>query len=186
MEDITLEKIDILIERTGIGYGKAKEILEICEGNIVDALVYAEKLKENEPDSVLKTTTDGVIKYLEELIKKGNVSRIRIKKEEKVLVDIPVNGGIAVGLLGLAISPILIPLTVIGGVISNVVIEITDDEGNIQEVNTLIENGAKDIKSKVSNLALNIRDKMSSSKADSGSTYNESISYTVKFDDEDE
>ena len=65
MEDITLEKIDTLIERTGISYGKAKEILEICDGNIVDALVYAEKMKENEPESVLKTTTDGVIKYLE-------------------------------------------------------------------------------------------------------------------------
>ena len=185
MEDITLEKIDTLIERTGISYGKAKEILEICDGNIVDALVYAEKMKENEPESVLKTTTDGVIKYLEELIKKGNVSRIRIKKENKILVDIPVNGGIAVGLLGIAISPILIPLTVIGGVISNVIIEITDDEGNIQEVNTMIENSAKDIKSKVSNLALNFREKINNSKEDKGSTYNDTISYSVKFDDED-
>ena len=52
-------------------------------------------------------------------------------------------------------------------------------------MNTLIESGAKDIKNKVSTLALNIRDKISSSKGDSGSTYNESISYTVKFDDED-
>lgn len=185
MEDITLEKIDILRKRIGVGYGKAKEILEACEGNIVDALVYAEKLKESEPDSVLKTTKDDMIKYLEELVRKGNVSRIRIKKEDKALVDIPVNGGIAVGLIGLAISPVLIPLTVVGGVISNVIIEITDEKGNVREVNALLESGAKDIKDKVSTLALNIKDKVSSSKANSGSTYNESISYTVKFDDEE-
>lgn len=185
MEDITLDKIDTLRKRTGVGYGKAKEILEACEGNVVDALVYAEKLKESKPDSVLKTTKDDVIKYLEELVRKGNVSRIRIKKEDNTLIDIPVNGGIAVGLIGIAISPVLIPLTVVGGVISNIIIEITDDKGNVREVNAMLESGAKDIKDKVSNLALNIKDKISSSKEKNESTCNESISYTVKFDDEE-
>ena len=49
----------------------------------------------------------------------------------------------------------------------------------------MIENSAKDIKSKVSNLALNFREKINNSKEDKGSTYNDTISYTVKFDDED-
>jgi NACalpha-BTF3-like transcription factor len=39
MSEITLEKIDIVRERTGANYSEAKEALEACEGNVVDALI---------------------------------------------------------------------------------------------------------------------------------------------------
>ncbi|WP_347460460.1 hypothetical protein [Clostridium sp. DMHC 10] len=44
MEEITLEKIDIIKERTGVTYTEAKEALEASNGNVIDALVYVEKI----------------------------------------------------------------------------------------------------------------------------------------------
>jgi NACalpha-BTF3-like transcription factor len=37
MSEITLEKIDIIRERTGANYAEAKEALEVSDGNVVDA-----------------------------------------------------------------------------------------------------------------------------------------------------
>lgn len=41
---VSIEKIDILVQRTGVGYKTAQEVLEMCDGNIVDALIYLEEL----------------------------------------------------------------------------------------------------------------------------------------------
>ena len=46
MNEITLEKIDIIRERTGANYSIAKEALELSEGNVVDALIYIEQNNE--------------------------------------------------------------------------------------------------------------------------------------------
>lgn len=43
MSDITLEKIDIIRERTNVSYAEAKKALEIADGNVVDALIYIEE-----------------------------------------------------------------------------------------------------------------------------------------------
>ncbi len=92
--EITLEKIDIIRERTGATYTEAKEALEACEGNVVDALVYMEnKVKEEKEE--LYTTKDELVKWIKDIIKKGNVTRIKVKKEDKIIVDIPVNAGLA-------------------------------------------------------------------------------------------
>lgn len=40
MENITLEKVDMIRERTGVSYEKAKEALEVCEGDVLEALIY--------------------------------------------------------------------------------------------------------------------------------------------------
>ena len=43
MENVTLEKVDMVRERTGVSYEKAKEALEVCEGDVLEALIYIEK-----------------------------------------------------------------------------------------------------------------------------------------------
>ncbi|GKT27164.1 DUF4342 domain-containing protein, partial [Aduncisulcus paluster] len=42
---INLEKIDLLKERANVGYKEAKEALEQCDGDLVEALIW---LEENE------------------------------------------------------------------------------------------------------------------------------------------
>ncbi len=80
--EITLEKIDIIRERTGATYTEAKEALEACEGNVVDALVYMEnKVKEEKEE--LYTTKDELVKWIKDIIKKGNVTRIKSQKRRQ-------------------------------------------------------------------------------------------------------
>lgn len=44
---------------------------------------------------------------LKDLINKGNVTRIKVSKDGKKLVDVPVNAGIAAGVIAIVIPPIL-------------------------------------------------------------------------------
>jgi hypothetical protein len=114
-----LEKIDMIVERLGVSYKEAKEALEKSGGSVVDALIYIE---ENKKSWIETFTVAGseVIDKIKELVKKGNVTKIRIKKDDKVIVEIPVTAG--------AISAVIIPqLTLVGAAVAllaNVTIEV--------------------------------------------------------------
>lgn len=192
MSDITLEKIDIIRERTGVSYTDAKEALEACSGNVVDALIYIEQNKKTTMNNIY-TTKDEFFDWLKDLVKKGNINRIRIKKDEKTIVDIPVNAGIAATLTVL-IWPPLIAIGILTAVVTKVTIEITKDDGTVEVVNKIIKTGVKDtmqdmketvkdVKDKVFDAASSVKDKFSNKeeKDEEENTYQ----YTVKFEDID-
>ena len=208
MSEITLEKVDIVKERTGVTYAEAKEALENCNGDVVDALIYLED-KQKKCASEMSATKDEFVNWIKDIIKKGNVTRIRIKKEEKVLVDLPVNAGIAVtGLAYIVWSP-LIALGVLTAVVTNVTVEITKTDGSVEVVNKLIKNTVtdvkdkfsgmtdstvmKDMKDKISNFTGEVKEKMTDLKDDvkekftnkSNNSEQETTvyKYTVKFDE---
>ncbi|WP_195923594.1 DUF4342 domain-containing protein [Clostridium tepidum] len=170
--EITLEKIDIVRERTGATYTEAKEALEACDGNVVDALVYMENKFEEEKEEMY-TTKDDLVKWIKDIIKKGNVTRIKVKKEDKIIVDIPVNAGLAATAAAAIIwAPILLA-ALAAAIVTNVTIEITKEDGSVEVVNKIIKNTAQDIKEKFSNKFDN-------------ETYGEDnnfYSYTVNFED---
>ena len=95
--NITLESIDAVRERSGASYEEAREALEVSGGSVVDALVYLEQKKSQK-------TTD-LLEKVKAVVKEGNVNKIRVKRDEKVLLSVPVNVGIAGGLVGLAAAP---------------------------------------------------------------------------------
>lgn len=192
MSDITLEKIDIIRERTGVSYTDAKEALEACSGNVVDALIYIEQNKKTTMNNIY-TTKDEFLDWLKDLVKKGNVNRVRIKKDEKVIVDIPINAGIAATLTVL-IWPPLIAIGILTAVVTKVTIEITKDDGTVEVVNKIIKTGVKDtvqdmketvkdVKDKVFDAASSVKDKFTNKeeKNEEQNTYQ----YTVKFEDID-
>ena len=82
MSEITLEKVDLVKDRTGVSYTEAKEALEASEGNVVDALVFIENKKKN--NGVFYQTKEEFINWIKDIINKGNVTRIQIKKEDNV------------------------------------------------------------------------------------------------------
>lgn len=191
MAEITLEKIDLIRERTGVSYTEAKEALENTDGNVVDALVYLEgkaKSKENSKIDELYATKDEFGQWLKDIINKGNVSRIKIKKDDKVVVDVPVNAGIAAGVFALVWPP-LIALGLLTAVFTKVTVEITKNDGSVEVVNTIIKNAVNDVKSKVNDMKDNVNDmkddvkeKINNSdvvKKDEENVYK----YTVKFED---
>lgn len=186
MNEITLEKIDIIRERTGVSYTEAKEALEVSEGNVVDALIYIEQNKKSTMNNVY-TTKDEFLNWLKDLVKKGNINRIRIKKDEKVIVDIPINAGIAATLTALVWPP-LIAIGILTAVVTNVTIEIMKDDGTVEVVNKIIKTSVKDtvkdtvkdVREKVVDVAATVKEKFThkdENKAEN--TYQ----YTVKFED---
>lgn len=164
MGEISLEKIDIIRERTEVTYTEAKEALEECDGNVVDALIYIEnKQKVSKED--LYTTKDEFFKWIKDVVNKGNVTRIRIKKDNKVLTDIPVNAGLAAGVVALIWPPIL-ALGVVTAVFTKITIEIVKSDGSVEIVNKIIKDKAKDAKTKVENMTYDVKEKVDDFRSD--------------------
>ena len=101
MENITLEKIDLIRERTGVTYKSAKEALERCNGDVIEALIDLEETKQGTWTDEISSRSAQVIEKVKRLIKEGNVTKIRVKNEGRTLVEIPV----AIGALGAVMLP---------------------------------------------------------------------------------
>jgi len=161
MAEITLEKIDLIRERTGISYAESRDILILCEGDVVQSLIYIENRSKKDKKSVISeftATAEEFKDWMKETIRKGNVTRIKIKKDDRILVDLPVNAGLAVGMFTL-ISPLLAAAGIFTAIISSVTIEITKNDGSVEVVNTIIKNVANDIANKVNETADEMKEK---------------------------
>ena len=204
MENVTLEKVDMIRERTNVSYEKAKEALEVCGGDVLEALIYIEKAqntsdinKEFTDDEANKTSMsiEELKAWLKQIIEKGNVTRIKIKKDDSELVDIPVNAGIAAGVVAIIIPPIL-AAGVIAAIATKITIEITMEDGSVEVVNKYVSEVANNVKNKAANFADKIKTKVSEMKNDESkyrsdkqkvNTGSDSVyTYTVNFDEEKE
>lgn len=100
---VTLEKVDEVRNRTGASYSEAKEALEFTGGDVLEAIIYIEQLRQSSPkkDSFADDLSDRgseIIDKLKELVKKGQVTRILLQKDGNTVLDIPIVAG-AVGAL---------------------------------------------------------------------------------------
>lgn len=200
MENVTLEKVDELRKRTGVTYEKAKEALEACNGDVLEALIYIEKLNDsseanNEYNKFEQNkntiSIDELKTWFKELIDKGNVTRIKIKKDESELIDMPVNAGIAASVIAIIIPPIL-AAAFITAIATKITIEITKEDGSVEVVNKYVSKVATDVKNKATDFADKVKTKVNEVKNDGKDeskqkiyTGNETVySYTVKFDND--
>jgi DNA-binding transcriptional MerR regulator len=131
-----LKKIDILRERLGVTYKEAKEALEQTGGDVVQALINLEPSREKWDDKLDQKGRE-LVEYIKELIKKGNVTKIRLKKLDKVIMEIPATVG-AIGVGGAFFSPLLAIIGVVGTVaafVSHYSLEIVRPNGTVEEHN---------------------------------------------------
>jgi hypothetical protein len=80
--------------------------------------------------------SNSIIERVKELVKKGNVSRILVRKGDKILVDVPVNVGLAAGVATLALSKVLLIAGVLATVGFGCTVEVIKDDGQIVDVLT--------------------------------------------------
>ncbi|TYP53273.1 DUF4342 domain-containing protein [Thermosediminibacter litoriperuensis] len=129
--EIDLEKIDILRERTGCTYRRAKEALEAAGGDVVKALIILEEdEKEGFKLGDLGTRGSMLLEKIKELIRKGNVTRLRIKHGDRVLLEIPVT----VGAIGAILAPYLAAIGVIAALVTRCTIQIEKENGEKEEI----------------------------------------------------
>jgi len=114
-----LEKIDILRERMNIGYGEAKQALEASDWDPVEALVRLEDAATNRKEKFL-VRGNKLVDKIKELVKKGNVTKIKVKQDDKILVQIPVTAGV----VGVLLAPQLALVAAAVTLVSRSTIEI--------------------------------------------------------------
>ena len=209
MEKITLEKVDMIRERMNVTYEKAKEALEASDGDVLDAIIYIEKEENNkteeetydEFEEEMKNfiSMDELKNCIKELLEKGNVTRIKIKKDDKVIIDIPVNAGVAGAVIGIII-PQIMAVALITALITQITIEITKEDGSVEVINKYVSKMAEDVKEKASDIADMVKNKVNevrnsdvmnmkkNHKKEFNNTFEDSdtvYSYTVNFEEED-
>lgn len=142
--EITLEKIELVKDRTGVSYKEAKEALEAAEGSVVDAIIAIEETINIKSGSKVGEFADETIEKIKELVKKGNVTKISVKKDEETIVNIPLN----VGLVGTLVAPWGVIAASIAAFGFKCKIELTKDDGTVIDVTEKAENLASDVKEK--------------------------------------
>ena len=185
-----------------MSYAQAKEALEACNGDVLEAIIYIEQnqKKENENSETKENeyafnaiSMEELKNLIKGLIEKGNVTRIKIKKDDKEILDIPVNAGIAASVIAITIPPILAAV-VIAAIATQITIEVTKEDGSVEVINKYVTQVANDVKNKASDLADVVKNKVNdvktevkSSKDEDGKTFTggETIyTYTVDFEEE--
>lgn len=157
MEETTLEKIDIIRQRFGVSYEEAKKALDENNGDLVNTLIYMEQNKKGFTESFSEKGND-LLETVKDIIEKGNVNRILIKKGEKVLIDIPVTAGIAAGAISVIYTPIL-ALGAVTAIVADLKIEIERPNGEVEVLTNIIKKKSGGFKEKFDHLTKAAKEK---------------------------
>ena len=142
--DISLEKIDTIRERTGLSYKDAKEVLEKHDGNVVEALIDIEQNQGSWSENI-SNKGDVIIDKLKETLRKGNVTKITIKKDGEIIVNIPVTAGV----IGALLAAPLAAFGLTAAVLAKCSIEITKEDGEVVNINSMAEKTVDKVKKAV-------------------------------------
>jgi len=142
--EITLEKIELVKDRTGVSYKEAKEALEAVDGSVVDAIIAIEESIGDKQKGKASEFANGVVEKVKELVKKGNVSKVVVKKEDEVILNLPVN----IGIVGVVIAPFATLVGVLTAFGTKCVIEVVKEDGTIIDVSEMASETFDDVKEK--------------------------------------
>ncbi len=119
-----IEKIDEIRRRTGASYREAYEALQAADGDLVAAIIALEEGEkergEKRRDNEFYVRGSQLVEKVKEIIKEGNVTSIRIKSQERVIIEFPVT----VGVVGTIIAPYLALLGAAAALLSHATIEV--------------------------------------------------------------
>ncbi|MBQ9707634.1 MAG: DUF4342 domain-containing protein [Firmicutes bacterium] len=155
--EITLEKIELVKDRTGVTYAEAKQALEEADGSVVDAIIAIEEsVNLGEKRSAgIGAKTDAVIGTIKEQISKGNVSKIRVRRDGELILNVPLNAGI----LGLVIAPIASVAGIVAAFGFKCNIEVVKEDGTILDISDAVTDAVGTVTEKGSAAASAAREK---------------------------
>jgi len=136
MENITLEMVDEVMSRTNAGYEQAKEALLAANGNVLDAIILIEK-RNNEP------AANRLVEKVKEAVRKGNVTKIRVMKDDKIVLTVPVTAGVAGGVLGLIAAPWAVVVTAVAAYGLDCRFELIKEDGTVETVEEFVRDEDK-------------------------------------------
>ena len=142
--EITLEKIELVRDRTGVTYKEAKEALEAANGNVVDAIIAIEETIDCSEKNSTKAKKDALIGRMKEMFDKGNVSRIVVSRDDNTFLNIPLN----VGIVGTVIAPWGMIAGVVAALGFRCKIEFVKDDGSVIDLSEKANDFYADMKEK--------------------------------------
>ncbi len=98
----------------------------------------------------------NVLDQIKELVRKGNVSRILVRREGKTILDIPVNVGVVGAVVGLAAAKWVLLASVLATIGFGCTVEVIKDTGEV--VNVMTEDDSEAIRSKAADVVENVKD----------------------------
>lgn len=177
--EITLEKIELVKDRTGVSYKEAKEALEAAEGSVVDAIIDIEESIDIKSKSKFAEQSSHIVDKVKEAIKKGNVAKIIVKKNDEVIMNLPVN----VGIVGTVLAPWAAVAGVIAAFGTKCVIELIKDDGEIIDISEIATDTFDDVVEKGSVVVDEVKTKGADVFANVKAKTSEAINKAKKADD---
>ncbi len=152
--EITLEKIELVKDRTGVGYREAKEALEKTDGNVVDAIILIED-SIDEAGKETSTAAGPIIESIKEAVRKGNVNKIVVKKNDEVILNLPVN----IGIVGTVLFPWAAIAASIVALGTSCNVELIKEDGTIVDVSQKAAEVYETAKEKGSEIYEDVKDR---------------------------
>lgn len=121
-----LDKIDVLRERMNVSYEEAKHALEATNWDVVEALVKLERDERSRKEEIFVRGSE-LVEKVKELVKKGNVTKIVVKQDGKVLVEVPVTAGV----VGALLAPQLAIIGAVAALVSKCTVEIEKVDADV-------------------------------------------------------
>lgn len=122
---ISIDKIDILMERAQIGYKEAKDVLEKFDGNVVEALIYLENEDKttsysSKESSYHQSTPHhrhghSFFEKVKSFIGKIHRTKFQILKKDRTVIDLPMTLAIILTIIGMPFSLILLAVAILTG-----------------------------------------------------------------------
>ncbi|KGJ50816.1 MULTISPECIES: DUF4342 domain-containing protein [Paraclostridium] len=173
MIDITLEKIDQVLERVpSASYAEAKEALVISDGNVLDAIIYLEQNKKTtkvknkakeKMETALGKDAEEIKNQLKEMLKRSNVIRVIVEKDNKIIMNIP----LTVGVVGLALGPLVTLVGLSAAVIGKFNIKVQNEEDKtVVDLGELNEETLNMLKNMLTSTAKEVTDVVKHNKKD--------------------
>ena len=123
--EINQKDIDTIVEKTGCSHEEARAALEKFDGDVIDAVMEIEKNKASNNERM-----NELIEKIKNAVKKGNVTKIQVTKDGKVVLNIPVN----VGILGIVAAPWAVIIGAITAYGFEYDFEIVKEDGTIEKL----------------------------------------------------
>ena len=162
MENDNLQKIDEILKRTNTDYSTAKQALEDADGDVLEAIILIENMNKSKSSSGGTNKGEQIMNQLKDILSKGNATKLTIKKNNDVIVNLPITAG----LIGAVIAPVLSAAGITAALLTQCTVEITQSDGKIIDLGQKVDQGmdaVKDAMQDVKEGAGNLKDDISNS-----------------------
>ena len=162
MENDNLQKIDEILKRTNTDYSTAKQALEDADGDVLEAIILIENMNKSKSSSGGTNKGEQIMNQLKDILSKGNATKLTIKKNNDVIVNLPITAG----LIGAVIAPVLSAAGITAALLTQCTVEITQSDGKIIDLGQKVDQGmdaVKDAMQDVKDGAGNLKDDISNS-----------------------